>query len=124
MANKSFIGIKGKVLRSQARELIANVMQFMQEEAEQGLKIPLKNFKERILAATKISESSYRRIQKEAKDIESGKSLTFSSPRKKRPRSSPKKNMLEGEIETIRSIIHNYSILEKKQPTLKGTAKK
>jgi hypothetical protein len=31
--------------------------------------------------------------------------------------------LLEGEIKTIRTIIHNYCIIERRQPTLKGKAK-
>lgn len=122
MPNKS-TGIQGKVLHSQSRELIANVMQFMREEADQGLKIPLKNFKERVLAATKISDKSYRKICKEAKEVASSSSsqpLCFSTPRKNRTRSSRKSTLLVGEMQTIRTIIHDYAIIEKKHPTLKG----
>lgn len=120
---KKSVGVKGKILRSQAREIIANVLQFMREEAEHGLKIPLANFKKRLLEATKISDKCYRKIQKEAEDVQTGAAPSFSTPRKNRPRSSPKSSLSEGEMEAIRSIIHNYSIIEKRQPSLKGKVK-
>ncbi|KAK9759305.1 hypothetical protein QE152_g143 [Popillia japonica] len=53
---------KGHIIHSQAREILANVMQFMKEEAtNNSCGIPLTNFKERFLAATKVSEKTYRR---------------------------------------------------------------
>ncbi|KAF5282670.1 hypothetical protein FQA39_LY17530 [Lamprigera yunnana] len=54
MANISKqIGVCGKILRSQAREIVANIIEFMTQETKEGLTIPLSNFKERILAATR-----------------------------------------------------------------------
>lgn len=120
MSTKKSIGIKGKVIHSQAREVIASVLQFMKEEAEHGLKIPLTNFKERLIAATNISESTYRKIKTEADNILTGKTTSFTSPRKSRPRSNPKSDLNEGQIEAVRSIIHNFYIMEKRRPTLKG----
>lgn len=117
---KTIIGVRGKLLGSQAREIIANIIHFMKAEAENGALIPLTNFRERVLAATKVSESSYKRILKESNTIHSGASTSFSSPRKQRSRRSTKSTLPVGEIETIRSIIHNYHIIEKRRPTLKG----
>jgi hypothetical protein len=91
----------------------------MKEEAANGTAIiPLANFKARLIAATKISESSYRRIAKEASDVASGAVPCFSTPGKNRKRDCPKSKLCDGEIETIRSIISNFYIIEKKQPTL------
>lgn len=39
------IGIKGKIIKSQAREIINNVIKFMQQEAENGIQIPLSNYR-------------------------------------------------------------------------------
>lgn len=118
---KPTIGIKGKVIHSQAREIIANVLHFMRQEAEnQGPIVPLANFKERLLAATKISKTAYRSIVKESKKVQSGESTSFSTPRKNRSRISPKSSIWEGDKEAIRTIIHNFFIIEKRKPTLKG----
>ena len=107
------IGIRGKAIHSQAREVIANVLQFMKEEAEHGLKIPLANFRERLLAATKISEGTYRKIKSEADGVQTGKTASFTSPKKNRLRAKPKSDLNEGQIEAVRSIIHNFYIMEK-----------
>jgi hypothetical protein len=61
-SSKKNVGIKGKVLHTQAREIIANVIKFMQEV--DGPKIPLKNVREWVLAATGISKKSYLQINK------------------------------------------------------------
>lgn len=115
------IGIKGKVIHSQGREIIANIIKFMKQEAEHDAPIiPLANFKQRVIAATKISVSSYRRILKESADIDSGAVASFSTPHKMRPRKSPKASLHSGEIETIRTIVHEFYIMEKRRPTLKG----
>lgn len=39
------IGVKGKPLTSQTREIIDNVSKFMENEAKGGLQIPLKNYR-------------------------------------------------------------------------------
>lgn len=119
---KKTVGIKGKVIHSQAREIISNVLQFMKDEAENGgtPTIPLTNFKQRLIAATKISESTYKRISKERKSVHSRASSSFSTPHKDRPRQCTKSNLSEGEIQNIRSIIHDFYITQKRRPTLQG----
>lgn len=37
------VGTQGLIIRSQGRELVANVSNFMKKEAEEGITIPLKN---------------------------------------------------------------------------------
>jgi hypothetical protein len=74
------LGIKGKVIHSQGREIISNILNFMKQETANGTTIiPLANFKARLIAATKISESSYRRIAKEPADVASGAVPCFSN---------------------------------------------
>lgn len=120
MAKKSSVGVPGKVLHSQAREIVANVLLFMQEEAKDGIKIPLANYKERLLAATKIGEFSYKKVKKEAKEISLGIKSKFSSPKKNPNRPAPKRDLREGELESIRSIIYDFYIIEKRQPALQS----
>ncbi|RZC36475.1 hypothetical protein BDFB_013787, partial [Asbolus verrucosus] len=47
--------------------------------------IPIANYKQRVMAATGISEKMYKTIVKEAKDVHTGASTSFLSPRKQRP---------------------------------------
>lgn len=113
---------KGRIIHSQAREIIANVLQFMKEEAASNtLKIPLTNFKERLIAATKIGDNTYRRIAKEAKAVNNGQVSSFTSPSKKRNYKSPKSTIAEWQSQTIRRIIHNFYLTERRRPSLKGT---
>ncbi|KYB26938.1 hypothetical protein TcasGA2_TC014871 [Tribolium castaneum] len=79
-------GQKGKIIHSQAREIIARVTEFMKNEAavyqKTGLPlIPLTNYRQRVLAATRISEPTYHRVFKEAADVISGYLPAFPTPR-------------------------------------------
>ncbi|XP_023014844.2 uncharacterized protein isoform X1 [Leptinotarsa decemlineata] len=59
---KKTLGIKGMIIHSQAREVINNVFKFMKEEAHNGIKIPIANYRERVLSATGISKCTYSKI--------------------------------------------------------------
>ncbi|KAF5296771.1 hypothetical protein FQA39_LY12289 [Lamprigera yunnana] len=119
------IAIKGKIIHSQARNIIANVIQFMRQESESGGPlIPLTNFRERVFAATKTSKYSYERIVNEAKEVESGASTSFSSLPKNRPKTTPKSALSFGDKEVIRSTIHNFYITEKRRLTLQAIFQK
>lgn len=118
------VGVKGKVIHSQGREIIANVLKFMKEEAENKHPIiPLTNYKERLMRAVGISDVTYRSIAKEAEDVNSGKVASFGTPHKTRPRKSTKSTLRPEDTDTIRSIIHNFYIHEKRRPSLKGNDK-
>ena len=119
MPSANNVGIKGKIYHKQAREIIAKVFKFMKEEAENGdTTIPLKNYKQRVLAATGISDKVYRSIVKEAEKVETTPGGTFSSPQKgKIP--AKKLDLPEAEIAEIRNIIYNFYITEKRRPSLK-----
>ena len=69
--------LKGKVVHSQSREIVANIYKFMLREARTGAPIKLKSVQERIAEATGLSLSSVRRIKNELEDIESGNSVIF-----------------------------------------------
>lgn len=105
-------------MNRQAREIVANVIKFMKEDAD-GPTIPLKNCRERVLAATNISRKTYLQISKEATAIASNTQKKFSTPNKKRICSNLKSSMPEGAEHTLRSIIHDFTIIEKRRPTLK-----
>lgn len=121
---KKKIGVRGVGVSSQARELIANVIEFIKREAEEVKQtgstiIPLSKFKERILAATKISEKVYRSVVNEKNSIEAGTSSRFTSPKKQRQKLSPKQTLPVGEEEEIRRIIYDYALIHKRRPSLK-----
>lgn len=63
---KSKVGIGGKVLTSQSREIVSNVYKFMKEESVSGTpNIPLKKARDRTAAATGVSIRSVSRINRE-----------------------------------------------------------
>ncbi|CAH2012235.1 unnamed protein product [Acanthoscelides obtectus] len=74
---------RGRVLHSQSCEIVNNIIKFMKKEAEEGISIPLTNYRDRVLAATGVSKNTYQRICKESKkkDLQ-GPSISFQSPKK------------------------------------------
>jgi hypothetical protein len=64
------------------REIIGRVTDFMKNEAEEGVQIPIANFKERILKATGIGKTAYESTAKEKQKIHSGEKNQFSTPQK------------------------------------------
>ncbi|KAJ8972693.1 hypothetical protein NQ314_000060 [Rhamnusium bicolor] len=92
----------------------------MKEEAENSPAIPLTNFRERALTATGISLPTYNRICNMSKEVESGASASFSTPRKKRRISRKIDTVEPGAINALRDLIHDFYIIEKQRPTLKG----
>ncbi|EEZ98892.1 hypothetical protein TcasGA2_TC004507 [Tribolium castaneum] len=121
MEQEKLIGKKGKPIRTPAREIVANVMTFMEREAEQNaVVVPLKNFKRRVLEATGMSEKTYRAIKKETTAIATGQKPKFTTPRKQYPHPAPKITFDEGEEQAIRRIIYKFQVTEKRNPTLKG----
>lgn len=102
-------------------QLIYKVLTFLKREAEEGEPvIPLLNYKERLIAATGISESTYKRILKEGQTVEAAEKPSFSTPHKKRPRISSKSAIPEHEEEEVRRIVNNFYLIEKRRPTLNG----
>lgn len=121
----STFGKKGQIVHSQAREIIANVINFMKMEANnfqcnREPIIKVTNVKQRVMAATGISEKLYKTIMKESKEVDSGTSTSFSTPRKKKQCRRKKYELVEGEKHAIRTIIREFHLTEKKFPTVKG----
>ncbi|CAH1376488.1 unnamed protein product [Tenebrio molitor] len=66
MASEKTIGVKGKVVSAQSREVIANVIKFMKKEAcNRSPIIPITNFKQRVLEATGISKHIYEQVSQD-----------------------------------------------------------
>jgi hypothetical protein len=117
----STFGKQGVILHSQAREIVAYVIHFMKKEAEHfGRRneplIPMKNFRERIMVATGISRQIYTSVTKESRNVSSGASTSFSTPRKKRQRRR-KYELVEGEKHAIRTIVNEFHT----EPDLKAS---
>ncbi|KAL1509522.1 hypothetical protein ABEB36_004238 [Hypothenemus hampei] len=115
---KSKLG--GRVLTEQAREVIANVIFFMQKEAAQNS--PFKDFKkvqERASLATGVSLKTIQRISKEMRNIEEGASTSLNTPNVKRTKTASKSNLDDGDEAVLRRHIINFSVTEKRVPTLR-----
>lgn len=110
--------VKGKVIRSQTREVISNVLTFMEREAEEGkFIIQCKRVHERVAAAVGVSVRTLSRIKSERKRTsESGTS--FETPNKKRLRCRPITGLDDFDQCVVRRIINNFYLLEKCLPTI------
>lgn len=83
--------LKGKVLNSQTREVIANVIHFMRKEAKNKEPLTdLKKVQERVVLATGVSLSSVKKIVREMQLIEDGECSSFVTPNKKRKKGASK----------------------------------
>jgi hypothetical protein len=93
----------------------------MKEEAANAPtpRIPLANFKQRLIAATGISEKIYRKISKESEKVNSQPGSTFSSPPKRKSLKSSPNVFCAGELSCIRDIIYYFHVIEKRRPSLK-----
>ncbi|CAH1957167.1 unnamed protein product [Acanthoscelides obtectus] len=117
---------RGRVLHSQSCEIVNNIIQFMKKEAEEGISIPLTYYRDRVLAATGVSKNTYQRICKESKkkDLQ-GPSTSFQIPKKRKNMKKWKLNSFTPhQIKSIREIIYNFYMMEKKLPTIKGIRQK
>lgn len=111
--------LSGKVIKSQTREVISNVMDFMQREAKADrFIISPEKVRERVAAATGVSQRTLTRISAEKRKLEETNS-TFESPNKKRK--VPKKVTGIDDFDTgvVRRIVNNFYVTEKCLPTLK-----
>lgn len=109
-----------KVLSGQTREVIANIIHFMQREAKENK--PLKDFKkvhERVVMATGVSMSTVQKIVREMKCIQDGESSTFETPNQKRLKSAPKSNLDGFDRGLLRRFIINYYTVDKIVPTVR-----
>lgn len=119
MEKKQKVGVQGQVIHAQGREIIANVISFMEKEARGEIIIPMENVKQRALLATGISRSTYYKIKNEKRKIDEGSSSSFTTPGEKRFKESTKLNVYELHGCAIRRLLYNYYIVERKTPTIK-----
>ncbi|KAG5876616.1 hypothetical protein JTB14_010106 [Gonioctena quinquepunctata] len=73
--------VKNKVLSGQSRELVANLIKFMREEATRKyFIIPVSKVTERVVAALGVSKRSVERISKEMKMVQEVQMSSFATP--------------------------------------------
>ncbi|XP_050299213.1 uncharacterized protein LOC126738106 [Anthonomus grandis grandis] len=112
--------LKNKVLTGQSREIISNLLNFMQAEAVAGeVSIPLEKVQERVAAATGVSIRSIRRIKKEATLVTSGQSTSFSTPKRTNKNTKIKIRLDDADLGILRRTIINHHFTEKTVPRLK-----
>lgn len=105
---------QGYVMHAQAREIVAKVIDFMKNEAENFRRfnqptIPLTHFRERILTATGISNKMYSTICKEAEAIATGASTSFTTPANNK---KGKRKKCEPPEEEKHAILNEFCIAE------------
>ncbi len=105
------------VLHSQTRAVIYKLMKFMDNEATNGLSIPLSRVMERVAAATGISKNCLTQIKNEGAAVERGEK-SFSTPNKKRKRVCPVTNVDVHSEDFFRRHIYRYHKIHKEHPTL------
>lgn len=110
--------LKGKVLHSQSREIINNVLRFMEEEAQQGsCIIPVGKAQERTAKAVGVAERTVRRIKYQAKSIEAA-SISFSTPNKVRNKKSSVKELDDFDLCVVRRTVYDFYKIEKRVLTV------
>jgi hypothetical protein len=83
--------VKNRVSSGDSREIIANILEFMRQEAEAGTQlIPLAKVHELVARATGVSNRTITRIAKEKRMISSEETCSFSTPSKKRKKQNSK----------------------------------
>lgn len=112
--------VRNKTVRSQSREIVANVHAFMKNEADEGtFIIDLKKVQERVSKATGVSKRSVIRIMKEHKGVCEGLNDTFSTPGKKHKVPKRVTEIDDFDKCVIRRTVHNFYVQQKTLPTVK-----
>lgn len=116
--------LKGKVIHSQGREIIANVYNFMKEEAtNKQVTIPITKARERTAAAVGVSERLVTKINsdlKKLKEDEECETRKFSTPGKKRHNFPRRITGLDDFDKcAVRRTIYNFHLQKKCFPTVK-----
>lgn len=112
--------LRGRVINSQSREIIANVIEFMRREGNfNSPSIPFKNVNDRVAAATGVSKNTVVRISGEKKRIDNREISEFSSPRKTIKKPKTVNDIDEADKGILKRIILFMLISENIVPTLK-----
>ena len=115
----SLLGRKKRVKRSGEREVVY-VYKFMKTDPEVVITIPLSKVQKRVAKATDVNRTTLRRVLKEGENVETGVAMAFSNPRKLRLKVCTKGILDNFDEAVLRRIVHNFYLIEKHRPTLKG----
>lgn len=111
---------KGHTIRSQAREVIANVIKICDEEAQNNCyKLPVSQRNERASLYTGCSVSTITRIRAEDRKRMGEGSSHLASPGKKRSRPTVTEKVSSFDFGVIRRTIEKFYIQDKIVPTTK-----
>lgn len=108
--------IGGKILHSQAREIICNVYNFMKREADQG-PLLIKQVQKRVAEATGVSRSSIQRILNEKRNTPG---QSFTTPRKRWKKKNKKTTIDDFDKAVIRRTVYDFHKTEGQRATLKS----
>jgi hypothetical protein len=109
-----------KTLKGQTREAVANVLQFMQKEANQRqFVIPVTKVHERVAAATDVSKSAVKSIKKKMLNMQAGAATPYSTPKSKRNRPRPCTKIDDLDMCFVRRTIREFYLHEKMLPSVK-----
>jgi hypothetical protein len=110
-----------KTLKGQTWEVVANVLQFMQKEADRRqFVIPVTKVHERVASATDVSKSALISIKKETLNMQTGAATSYSTPKRNRNRRRPCTKADDFDMCVVRRKIHEFYLLEKRLPTVKA----
>jgi transposase len=108
-----------RVVHAQGREIIYSVYKFMKIEKERGaVTIPLNRLHERVAKATGVGVRTVHRIINEG--AAKGDDSDVKSPQKEVDKPTPKSSLNECEEKIIRKIIHNFTAIQKRTPTVEA----
>ena len=106
---------KGKTIRSDARRIVSNVLQYCRKEKEQGrVKVPVTQVMERVRQMTGVGEKAVRNIKK---ITDSGGELT--TPKRKKVATPHNKAVIDDfDKSIIRRVVHDFYHIKKTVPGL------
>lgn len=116
------VGVPGKALSSQTKEIVSNVYAFMKKESDiDKIKIPLKLARERTAVATGVSVRTVSRINAELSklSVNEEEANYFSTPKKTRNRKKPVTGIDSFDESVVRRTVYDFYITEKRLPTIK-----
>ena len=91
----------------------------MKSESQVGITIPLPKVQKRVAEATCVSRRTLCRVLKEGEHLETGVTTAFSTLQNLSPEFCIKSVLDNFNEAVLRSIVHNFYLTEKQQPTLK-----
>lgn len=111
---------RGKTLHSEARAIVSNVTNFFKEEASaKALKYPISQATKRAAKATRLSESTIKKIKREVKALNKSGSDILSTPGKHRKRPENRNCRIDDFDKcVIRQVIQDFYIHKKKVPSI------